>query len=186
MKEIICKNGERIKVDDEDYGFLSRFKWYMGSELNSKGGGYACCFIYGRKNTRQQTFMHQLIMAGFMCDHEDQDKSNNQKYNLRIATDQENGWNKGKNRAGPNGKPCTSQYKGVMKIKGQWVVRIKLTKKGVRPAKYTYGGPFKTELDGAKFYNREIVKLRGKWAWLNPIPEINDQARTKGCVTDEQ
>lgn len=89
VKEIVCKNGEIALCDDEDYPLLSRFTWYMGSELKN-GGGYPCCFIYGKKNTRKQIFMHQLVMAGFMADHRDLNKMNAQKDNLRVCTREEN------------------------------------------------------------------------------------------------
>lgn len=174
MKKIICKNGEVALCDDEDYPLLSRFTWYMGSELKNEKGGYPCCFIYGKNNTRKQIFMHQLVMAGFMSDHIDQDKMNSQKNNLRIATHQQNGWNVGKTRRCRHGVP-KSQYKGVSPYKTKsfdgWQVIIKLTKKDVKPAKHIRLGPFKTELEAAKAYNAEIVKHRGEWAWLNPISD---------------
>lgn len=175
VKEIICKNGEVALCDDEDYPLLSRFTWYMGSELRGEAGGYPCCFIYGKKNTRKQIFMHQLVMSGFMADHIDQNKMNNQRYNLRSATHQENGWNKGKPKGGRFGAP-SSQYKGVSKYltsKGEvrYRVIIKLTKKGEKPAKFVRLGSFRSELAAAIAYNAEVVKHRGKWAWVNPLPQ---------------
>lgn len=175
VKEIICKNGEVALVDDEDYPLLSRFIWYMGSELRAATGGYPCCFIYGKKNTRQQIFMHQLVFGGVTNpDHIDRNKMNNQKSNLRNSTHQQNGWNKGKPKGGRYGAP-QSQYKGVARCvaadgRVYWRVIIKLTAKGIVPAKHARLGPFATEIEAAKAYNEEIVKHRGEWAWLNPIP----------------
>jgi len=111
MKQIVCKNGEVAMVDDEFYPLLSQHIWYMGSEVTR--GGYPCCFIYGQKNTRKQIFMHQLIVpSAVFVDHIDRNPLNNQKANLRPATWQENGWNKGPNKT-RCGKPCSSRYKGV-------------------------------------------------------------------------
>ncbi len=51
-----------------------------------------------------------------------------------------------------------------------WIVRFKLTAKGVKPAKFVQLGPFHNETDAARAYNEEIVKHRGEWAWLNILP----------------
>ena len=171
VKEIICKNGEVVLCDDEDYPLLSRFTWYMGSELKN-GGGYPCCFIYGKKNTRQQIFMHQLVMAGFMADHRDLNKMNCQKDNLRVCTREENEWNKPKQKTS-KGKPCTSQYKGVSLCNGKWRSQIK--RNGVL---YRLG-EFSNELDAAKAYNKKAAELSGKFVWLNPLPDVNHQFRTR-------
>lgn len=171
VKELyaIChKEKHTIFVDDEDYPLLSRHHWNL---LPTSSGIYAYTSLHMDNSVRKMTSLSQIIMgSGFHIDHIDRNTLNYQKSNLRPATYQENGWNKGKNKSGSNGKPCTSKYKGVMRIKGEWIVRIKLTKKGVRPAKYLNGGPFKTEEDAARFYNKHIVILRGEWAWVNPLP----------------
>jgi hypothetical protein len=175
MKEIICKNGEIALCDDEDYPLLSRFIWYMGSEL--KSGGYPCCFIYGQHNTRKQIFMHQLVMpSAVFVDHEDRNKMNNQKENLRPATWQENQWNKGKARSCRFGKP-TSQYKGVsfrpLRGKDRWLAMIKHVELGKHKStgKMIYIGYYDTEIEAAKAYNEKVLELRGEWAWVNPLPQ---------------
>lgn len=160
----------KVLVDDEDYALLNRHTWFVRS-TSCGNNPYAATNLPRVNNRLSLLPMHYFIMGRNYVDHVNGNTLDNRRENLRGATAQENGWNKPKNARGPNGKPCSSQYKGVMKIKGDWVVRIKLTKKGVKPAKYIYGGPFKTELDGAMFYNKIIVKLRGKWAWVNPLPE---------------
>lgn len=168
MRQIICKNGEIALCDDEDYPLLSRFIWYMGSEVKN-GGGYPCCFFYGKNNTRKQVFMHQLVMAGATnIDHSDLNKLNNQKSNLRNATRAENEWNKPKQRTS-RGKPCTSKYKGVCLINGRWLAQIK--RNGVH---YNLGF-FSNEEDAARAYNERAKELSGDFVWLNPI-EINHQA----------
>lgn len=167
VKQIQCAEGKIALVDNEDYPLLSRFTW-------SVVGGYPCFWHHIRFRGDGSTHiqMHKLVTGGFnTVDHIDRNKFNNQKKNLRPATAQQNGWNKGKNRANNKGKPCSSKYKGVMKIKGEWRVRIRITKRDVKPIQMVDGGPFKTELDAAKWYNKEIVKHRGKWAWINPLPK---------------
>lgn len=174
-KEIICKNGEVVMVDDDDHHFLSRFIWYMGSELRSVSGGYPCCFIYGKMNTRKQVFMHQLIMAGaYGVDHINGNKFDNRKENLRLVTHQQNAWNSVKRMRGAGGRTASSPYKGVIKCNGvnnriYWRVIIKLSKKGEKPEKFSRLGPFQTELDAARAYNEEVVKHRGEYAYLNQL-----------------
>lgn len=180
MKEIVCKNGEVVLVDDDDHGFLSRFIWYMGSEVTR--GGYPCCFVYGKMNTRKQIFMHQLIMAGaYGVDHVNGNKLDNRKENLRLVTHQQNGWNVPKKTRLRDGRLPSSQYKGVSKavrVDGTpyWRVIIKLTKKGEKPARHVRLGPFATEEEAALAYNAEVVKHRGEYAWLNQLGSTREPA----------
>lgn len=171
-KEITLFGGEVTLVDDEDFELLSRFKWsYNGVEGNKyvRAGG-------DRKSGNQVGYyMHCLVCGGKSPDHINFNTLDNRKQNLRIATYQENGWNKGKPKGGRHGKP-SSQYKGVClctRSNGEvyWRVIVKLTKKVEVPARFLRLGPFESEAEAAKAYNDEIVKHRGKWAWLNPIPE---------------
>lgn len=183
VKEIICKNGEVALCDDEDYPLLVRFIWYMGSEIRT-GGGYPCCFVYGAKNTRKQIFMHQLVMPSAVhIDHKDLNKLNNQKDNLRPASWQENGWNKGKSKT-TRGRAHTSQYKGVsyapLNGKPRWVAMFKHVERGADKStgKMIRLGYFDSEDDAARAYNAKVKELRGEWAWLNPVPELR-QSRDK-------
>lgn len=174
VKEIICSTGEIALCDDEDYPLLSRFSWFLGSAVDA-GHPYPYCGFYGKGNVQKKIPMHQMVMGGtYNLDHEDNDSFNNQKHNLRESTHQQNGWNKGKPKRSRYGEPA-SQYKGVVRCVARdgtvyWRVIIKLTKKGEVPARFLRLGPFATEIEAAKAYNRDIVKVRGKWAWLNPIP----------------
>jgi hypothetical protein len=162
-----------VLVDDEDQGFLSRFIWYMGSEITR--GGYPCCFVYGKMNTRKQIFMHQLIMAGaYGVDHINRNSLDNRKENLRLVTHQQNGWNVAKKSRLRSGRIPTSKYKGVVLCKRvdgtpYWRVIIKLTKKTEKPARHVRLGPFPTEEAAARAYNAEVVKYRGEYAYLNQI-----------------
>ena len=180
MKEIICKNGEIALCDDQDYPLLSRFIWYMGSEVKN-GGGYPCCFIYGKNNTRKQIFMHQLVCAGATnMDHIDLNKLNNQSDNLRVATHQLNGWNKGKAKGCRHGAP-TSQYKGVsycpLRGKPRWKAHFKYVEQGKDKStgKYICVGYFWSEEDAAKAYDKKVKEMRGEYAWTNTLENNNVQ-----------
>lgn len=165
-----------VQVDEDDYPVLARHHWYI-LFVGSQDRPYAFTRFYTEHDAKNgKTFlMHHLIMGtSSSIDHINNDSLDNRKENLRIATYQENGWNKGKPKRSRWGETA-SQFKGVQKFvrtdgKICWRVVIKTTKKGEAPAKYVRLGPFEHEVEAAKAYNVEIVKLRGKYAWLNPIP----------------
>jgi hypothetical protein len=177
-KIITCTNGMEVLVDAEDYPLLSRHNWYINW---SKHRPYAITKLKTDQSTIWRCiFMHHLILGTAVeTDHKDQNPLNNQKHNLRPSTRQQNGWNKGKPRAGRFGE-ASSQFKGVCKrvnAAGETVyyVLIKLSKKGEVPARHFRAGPFKDEVKAALVYNAEIVKHRGEFAWVNPITETKGE-----------
>lgn len=158
MKEIPIRGGFYVLVDDEDYEYLSQFKW----NLNQKG--YARRSIYlGKKNGKtliKNITMHKEIMSHTKCDnldHSDGDKLNNQKYNLRPATYAENA----RNRKPQKGK--VSKYKGVCWRKdcNKWRARI------MANGKWLNIGSYFTEEAAAKAYDAACVRLHGEFAYIN-------------------
>jgi hypothetical protein len=172
MKVIICKtDGAEIMVDDEDYHLLTRFPWYRGGV-----GEHPMTFLYGKNGKGRPVYMHQLIMGGAVnTDHHDLNVMNMQKDNLRVATHQLNGWNKGK--ATWESRPPTSQYKGVsyrpLRGKPRWLAHFKYVEEGKHKStgRYVIVGYFWNEIEAAKAYNKKIKEMRGEYAWVNPIPE---------------
>lgn len=138
MKEILLTKGNKAKVDDCDYEYLSQWKWYLSN-------GYAIS-----NNKRKK--MHRLIMDakdGELVDHIDRDKLNNTRANLRIVNKQENIHNQ-KKRANTK-----NNYKGTQYIKrlGLWQGRCRI-----------YGndyflGHFKSEIASAYAYNKKAIEL---------------------------
>jgi hypothetical protein len=164
-------------VDAEDYPLLSRHNWHL---LPSNNHLYAYAPIHVGRGIRKMISMTHMIMGSFYhVDHADQDTINNQKYNLRGATWQQNQWNKGKTSTTRGRKP-TSKYKGVsycpLREVPRWRVQIKHVPEGAPPrqGKYIVVGYFFNEDDAGRAYNKKIVELRGKWAWQNPVPEISN------------
>lgn len=179
-KELILTGGEVALVDDEDYPLLSRHKWQL-----SHDDGYAVTTVQTRFGKNNTFYLHRFIIGGFCtCDHINLNKLDCRKENLRRATMQENGWNKGKQIR--KDRPPTSNYKGVryapLKNKPRWLAFFKYVKPGAHKStgKMIYLGYFDTEIEAAKAYNEAIVKYRGEWAWVNPLPNVNHGFATKG------
>jgi len=58
MKEIPLGNGLKTQVDDEDYEWLARYKWYAYYDAE-RGGPYAA----HTTPTGRRVFMHDVIMG---------------------------------------------------------------------------------------------------------------------------
>lgn len=121
------KNKPFILIDDEDFDYLSKFRWY-----NNKG--YAVRIGETRGNLVK---MHREILGLGKnlphVDHIDHNRLNNQKHNLRTVTPQENALN-----SAPRYKNNTSGTKGVYwhKNREKWQVYI------TRNNKHIYFGCF--------------------------------------------
>lgn len=108
--------GQFAAVDVEDYEWLSRWKW----TASNKGYAYRCSGPLESNDRKRRTIkMHRLIMLapeGSQVDHIDGNKANNRRFNLRLASGNQNQWNRGKRRTN------TSGFKGVMFRKecGKW------------------------------------------------------------------
>jgi hypothetical protein len=89
MKEIELSNGMKTMVDDEDYTFLSFFRW---NAINVNG------HYYVRTAKKIKNRLYSASMHGMLCscpegkeiDHIDRNPLNNQKSNLRAVTHKEN------------------------------------------------------------------------------------------------
>ncbi len=93
MKKILLTQGQNTLVNDKDYDYLIKWKWYAKKSTYSF---YAARNEY--KNGKQITIrMHRVIMntpLGMETDHKDRNGLNNQRYNLHIVTRLENNNNK--------------------------------------------------------------------------------------------
>src|SRR5436190_1335687 len=94
MKTIPLTRGCEALVDDEDYEELSKYRWYSEKAGNSCR---ASRWIRMPDGSRQRVMMHRQILRLLpeqRCDHVDLNELNNQRYNLRIADNSQNGANR--------------------------------------------------------------------------------------------
>lgn len=158
MKTIKLTQGKYALIDDEDFERLNQVKWHSHEDKNT---WYAARSEY--INGRQKTIrMHRLIMNAppdKQVDHRDGNGLNNQKGNLRYATNLQNTRNQ---------KPLigrSSKYKGVCwdKQHKKWMAYIMVN------GKQTYLGYFDDEILAAQTYNLAAKMHFGEFAWLNDI-----------------
>lgn len=160
----IYKKGKIIyyaSVDDDMYDLLSSFKWH-------EANGYPLINIS----------MHRLILklkgidiGDKVVDHIDCSRSNNTVSNLRLATKQQNGWNRktsGRNASG---------FKGVRRMKNKWAAYCGHGKK------QTQIGTFETAEDAAMAWDMHTRKIYGEFANCNfPIPSAEEMARIQAIL----
>lgn len=150
MKEVILTNGMISLVDDEDFGMINKFRWYVDSS------GYAVKTI-----NKDRDRMHRIIMekpVGLIIDHINGNKLDNRKENLRLCSNKEN------IRNSPIKKHNKSGYKGVTLFQGKyWRATICVDRKQISL------GCHKTKEDAALAYNNGAILYHGKFANLNVI-----------------
>lgn len=131
MKEIRLTRGRVALVDDEDYDWLNTYNWCASG--NREGSPDADrekrlreklvaltnlkVKIENGMTAYMPITMHRMLMKATpnqLVDHIDGDPLNNQKNNLRFATNQQNSWN-ARGAKSFNGKPTSSRFKGVFK-----------------------------------------------------------------------
>jgi len=150
MKEIPLTQGKVALVDDEDYEWLSQWKWSY-----CKKEGYAT-----RLCNRKRFYMHRVIMntpTGMETDHKDRNGLNNKRDNLRICTVSQNHVNQ------PPSKINKTGYKGITfdKSSEKWRAQIKVNGKHITLGRYT------TPEDAARVYDNAAFEYYGEFAYLN-------------------
>ena len=149
-------------VDDEDFEFLSQFRW----RLSRKGyaethGSKLVRTYYSKTGVQMQRFlMRDCLKDGLLVDHINGDKLDNRKENLRLVTMSQSNANRGKiNFKHKNDK--WSKFVGVSWDRNKW--RAIICKEG----KKEYIGRFDNEEDAAKAYNKRALELFGEYARIN-------------------
>lgn len=159
MKEIILSQGKVALVDDEDFEWLSKWKW---STQWAPHNYYAVRTEYGEKN--KTVYMHREITHppnNLDIDHINHNGLDNRRENLRFCTTAQNTHHQIK-RDGH-----TSGFKGIYwnKRKKKWQAKIRLTANGI--SKQIFLGLFDSEIHGALAYDEAAKKYFGDFAELN-------------------
>jgi hypothetical protein len=176
MKEVLLSGkraaGRVARVDDGDYGLVTQYRWWA-REWHRKNGA-----VSGPYAANGDLLMHCLILGVKGVDHIDHNTLNNQRFNLRPATQSQNGGNASK-RSGST----TSRYKGVYwdRAGRVWIAGASANRRSV------HLGRFASEVDAALAYDAGARELFGEFAALNfpghgensalaSIPEAGDVA----------
>lgn len=110
--------------DKTDFDLIKKYCWYIDNK------GYVKANI--RRNGKPTTLrLHRLIMkqndTKVQIDHINHDKLNNQKSNLRICSNAQNNWNKGKQSNNTSGVVGVCYLKNINK----WYARITVNGKTI-------------------------------------------------------
>jgi len=163
MKTIELTQGKVALVDDEDFEWLSQWSWAVEKDARSDTYYAARTGVKADGDRWQKRIkMHREIMntpKGREVDHVDYDGINNQKYNLRNCTNQQNQGNQRPQ------KGRSSRFKGVSwnKLRQSWSAVIK------RDYVRRFLGYFNCEIEAAKAYDEAAKTLHGDFAYLNFI-----------------
>jgi hypothetical protein len=154
MKMIPLTQGQCALVDDEDFEWLSNYKWCAYHPKRRRPGcWYAHRGIYIKgPRTIRDIAMHRAILnapRGTIVDHRDGNGLNNQRSNLRLCNGSQNGFNRAANVNSKSG------LKGIIRLaNGLWTAQIRI-------------GTFATKEAAIIAYNEAVIKYHGEFAYLN-------------------
>ena len=154
MQKIPLSQGKFALVDDEDYDWLSQWKWSL-----KKAGTKVYAFRQRRKSEETlglpcTVYMHRVLCAAKRVDHKDGDGLNNQKENLRPCTVSQNCWNVGKFSTNTSGHKGAFWHKGTNK----WRAQISCN------GKSKHLGYFDSVEEAAEAYKEAAKRLHGEFA----------------------
>ncbi len=147
MIQIPLTKGLYATIDEEDYEYVSRFKW------RAFNNGYTNYAVRSdRASNRMSIYMHRELLGDperpNQVDHINRNGLDNRRKNIRVVTPQENQRNKG-----PQKNNIYSLRQGVTyhKLNKKWQAQMQIDKKNV------YIGSFSTE--------REAIEARENFEW---------------------
>lgn len=159
---------EEIATTIFDAQFVDDISNYMWSLHNN---GYVVSSWFDENNIRHSMSLHRAIMylsngytidETLQIDHEDLNKLNNLRSNLRMCTGSQNEMNKIKATG-----QYSSRHKGVTWhiTTSKWRASIRFNNKQI------YLGHFDDENDAARAYNAAAITYHKEFARLNDVPD---------------
>jgi hypothetical protein len=156
---LICTPADHLfRIDAEDWPRISRFKWYVSSD----GGGRMYVYTYVDK---KKIYLHRSLLKApnsQRVDHRNGDPLDNRKANLRLASPQQNMFNRRKSHTF-RGKPTTSPFKGVTWDRSRGRHKAQIKKNGISH----YLGRFMDERSAAIAYDYAALEMFGEFAQTN-------------------
>jgi hypothetical protein len=154
MKYIDLTQDKRAICDDEDFEYLSKFKWCV-----SKSGQSDMWYAITTINKKQFTMQRIIFNSTALFDHHDMNGLNNSRRNLRECSFSQNMMNRPKNKG-----VYDSEYKGVgyFKPTNKWRARLRHNYK----LETVYCN---TEIEAALAYNQLSEIHHGEFGYKNII-----------------
>jgi hypothetical protein len=147
-------------IDAEDLPKISGYKWSVSSDGGDRM--YVSTRIEGKK-----IYLHRFLLEapnGQRVDHRNGDPLDNRKANLRLATHQQNMFNRRKAKTYGR-KPTTSSFKGVSWDNSCGRYKARIMKDRVNH----YLGSFMDERSAHMAYYRTAQEMFGEFAYTNVI-----------------
>lgn len=160
MKQLLLSRNLFAVVDDEDFDWLSQWKW-SALATTVPGRFYAVRTTSKAEGGKpRMVLMHRLIAdapKGRVVDHRDCDGLNNRRQNIRVCSQAQNMLNRAANRT-----PKSSRFKGVSRhTNGKWSVWFR----------EKYVGQFVTEDEAASNYDATAQAYDAEFALTNRLLE---------------
>lgn len=162
MKEITLSQGQVALVDDEDYEWLTQWRWNAQWNPCTRSF-YAQRTVYvGKVDGKYKCIsfkMHREILGlkhgdKRRADHKEPGETlNNQRSNLRIATLSQNQWNTKLRRTNTSGFKCVRFHKQIKK----WTSQITINREQI------HLGSFSTPEEAHRAYIEASIKYRGEF-----------------------
>ena len=167
MKKIPLIKVKFTIIDDEDYPYLSRFKWDYTST------NFATTHIYNNNQKAVTIPMHYFLIKylnqKYVVKHKNNNTLDNRKSNLVMVERGIGAHMKRKYKMRSDNKTgISSEFKGVSYIKTKrskkhWHSSI------IHKTNRTYLGLFETEKEAALAYNKKAKELYGEYAYQNKL-----------------
>lgn len=153
--------GRVALVDLGDYEMVAPYGWYLQEATNPgkrNSGPYAATKVVNQHGVRTTLYMHRLVAAYLVVDHENHNGLDNRKHNLRDGSGEKNMQNRRVDVT-----PKSSIFKGVCwdASRQRWMAYISVSRRR------RYLGRFDDEELAARAYDAVATEEFGSYALLN-------------------